>query len=329
MDSTALVDAFLAESEKLTHDLPFAFLAEADTPFDLLALPPVVYLRWAANRDLLVDAGLARKIIDSASPEQALDCLRAMLGDQVHLHALRPQAQTFTTAYYRGVGGARFSDEFFGQLSHYDQRSTNLTWQDLTAAAQLLDERFQDWQNGNPWKPIDDPRFVGTATCVSAPIAASPMLPEAWIDRLASLSADAMDHVSSVAYADHFYATVTGPPTDEMVQAAFHEFCRSPPHDTSMMQSAVNFLGAAQFSQYARVYAKVLPALLAADPGAALDMFDYPGAELDPDQVDYLINEIVRAHPGRDVVASLASVAINMGTAEVAHLNALVAAAGT
>jgi len=328
MDSTALVDTFLAEARTLTATLPFAFLTDADTPLDPLDLPALVYLRWAASRDFLIDTELSRKILESRLPVHALPHVRAAFGNAIHLHSLAPAIRAFTSAYYCTGAHVYFLKDFFCWFPQVDERAARVSWEILSTAPGLLDERLGDWRKGDSWKITPEHSDAGNTPLVDTSMGAVPLLPDAWIDQLARLSRNVRDHPSSVAYAQHFSRASVESPTDAMLQAAFREFCRSPQHDTSMLQSAVNFLGAAPLTQYARVYAKVLPEMLAANPDAALSLFNYPGAHLSPEQTDQMIDEIVSTYPHGNALASLAGIAVEMNAADDDPFNALVTAAG-
>ena len=308
-NSTAIIDAFLAQGALLFRERPFGPLPSLDEPLDQLPIPTLIYLRWLASWDAFIDHSIGSTIAHSDSPLELATDLRATFHEAIPGHALREDALNFTVEYFSPQ--AIYLSDFSSIFPHAPRPSQDNAWVGENEMWTLLDARFASWKGGESslQKPNpSDSEFQRNSEESTNVIAQ--MTPEAWISRLEMVSSAVQDHEGSVAYANHFYVPMVGNPTDDVVAAVFREFLRHPPHDRSLLCAAENFLGEVPFLQYAATYAITVSQLLDVAPRFALDLLDYPGCALKKRQIRQLLGEIRRKNPQRDVTHELGELAI-------------------
>lgn len=325
-NSTAFIDAFLAQGALLFRERPFGPLPSLDEPLDQLPIPTLVYLRWLASTEAFIDHSIGSTIVRSNSPLELVRDLRATFHEAIPGHALREDALNFTVEYFSPQ--AIYLSDFFSIFPYTPLPSEDSAWVGENEMWTLLDARFAFWkagqsslQNLNP-SDSEFPRNSEESINVI-----TQMTPEAWISRLEMLSSAVQDHESSAAYANHFYVPMIGNPTDDVVAAVFREFLRHPPHDRSLLSAAENFLGEVPFLQYAAIYAITVSQLLDVAPRFALDLLDFPGCELKKRQIRQLLGEIRRMNPQRDVMRELGELAVEWNTDGEEPFASVVAAA--
>ena len=306
-NSTAIIDAFLAQGALLLRERPFGPLPPPDEPLDQLPIPTLIYLRWLASRDAFIDHSVGSTIAGSDSPLELVAHLRARFHEAIPGGALGEDALNFTVEYFSPH--ATYLSDFFSVFPENTRLSQDEMWSGQEKMWKLLDLRHTTWRNGD--SPRRAPRSDDEEESQDAEtLSSGPMDASVWISTLHDLSNAVGDQRSCWAYSDHFYTPLTAIPSDEVVLAVMREFLRNPPHDASIMCSAENFLSDIPFLRYISAYSILAPDLLDLSPDAALSLFNYPGCELTPLQVRQFIQELRRRNPERDVVGELAKRAI-------------------
>lgn len=305
LEKAPTIEEILKAGDDIFRASPFLLLLTRDEdPTDRNWVLDIIFLRWLARNRALLDASVGSTVAAAPSLSDALACIKAAFQDEIPGTAFDPELLEFTLDYF--CFRAPYPSDFFSLFPQSDMPSPEAMWDKQEQVYAIIDSRLQSWRNGEPLVRAVTPNADQQGDAEPA----TPLDADVWISTLATLSDAAVTQEGCWAYADHFYRPLTKPPSIEVVLAVMREFLRDPPHDASIMTATDNFLSDIPFSRYIKAYSILAPELLDRASDAALNLFDYPGCELTPRQIQQFIKELRRCNPGRDVVGELAQLAI-------------------